>query len=183
MRLEKVEKKMTKFFNVGKVVNTHGIRGEVRVITSSDFTENRYQAGKILYWFKDHTSTPIPLTVESHRSHKNFDLLTFQNHPSINDVEKYKGGYLKIKDTDREEELTDHEFYYDQIIGCEVITDTGEVLGKVKEILSPGANDVWVVQRYAKGKDILLPYIEDCVKEVNVTDKKVIVHLLEGLID
>jgi 16S rRNA processing protein RimM len=172
---------MSNFYKVGKIVNTHGVRGEVRVITSSDFAAERYQPGNLIYFFRDDRAEGIPLTISGHRTHKNFDLLTFEQHPSINDVEKYKGGFLKIKDRD-EQELDEGEFYYDQIIGCEVITDTGEQLGKVKEILSPGANDVWVVQPYEKGKDILLPYIDDVVKDVQIKEKKIIVHIIEGLI-
>lgn len=181
MRLEKEGKEMSHFYNVGKIVNTHGVRGEVRVITSSDFAAKRYQPGNLVYFFRNDDTEAIPLTISGHRTHKNFDLLTFEQHSSINDVEKYKGGFLKIKDRDQQE-LDEGEFYYDQIIGCEVITDTGEQLGKVREILSPGANDVWVVQRYEKGKDILLPYIADVVKDVQIEEKKIIVHIIEGLI-
>jgi 16S rRNA processing protein RimM len=172
---------MSNFYNVGKIVNTHGIRGEVRVISSSDFAADRYQPGNLVYFFRDHNAEGIPLTISGYRTHKNFDLLTFEKHTNINDVEKYKGGLLKIKDRD-EQELNEGEFYYDQIIGCEVITDTGEELGKVKEILSPGANDVWVVQRNGKGKDILLPYIDDVVKDVQIKEKKIVVHIIEGLL-
>jgi 16S rRNA processing protein RimM len=169
------------YYTVGKIVNTHGIMGEVRVITTSDFSSERYVAGNTLYFFKDEASKPIPLEITGHRPHKNFDLLTFKNHATIQDVEKYKGGLLRVKESQRGK-LEENEFYYNEIVGCEVITDTGEILGKVKEILSPGANDVWVVQRTGKGKDILLPYIEDVVKEVDIQEKKIIVHILEGLI-
>jgi 16S rRNA processing protein RimM len=172
---------MTNYYNVGKIVNTHGIRGEVRVITSSDFAAERYQPGNLVYFFRDDTSEGIPLTISNHRVHKNFDLLTFEKHTSINDVEKYKGGSIKITESDRME-LDEGEFYYDHIIGCEVFTDAGEPLGKVKEILSPGANDVWVVQRHEAGKDILIPYIADVVKDVQIEEKKIIVHIIEGLI-
>lgn len=172
---------MSDFYNIGKIVNTHGVRGEVRVITSSDFAAKRYQPGNAVYFFRDHDAVGIPLTISGHRTHKNFDLLSFEQHPSINDVEKYKGGLLKIKDRDQDE-LDEGEYYYDQIIGCEVITDTGERLGQIKEILSPGANDVWVVQRYEKGKDILLPYIDDVVKDIQIEEKKIVVHIIEGLI-
>jgi len=173
---------MSKYLNVGKVVNTHGIRGEVRVISVTDFKVERYKVGNVLYFFATEQAWPVPLRVASHRTHKNFDLLTFENHPNVNDVEKYKGGMLKVKESDRTEELEENEYYYDQIIGCEVFTDEGVALGRVVEILSPGANDVWVVKPHQKGKDILLPYIADVVKEIDIAEKKVIVHILEGLL-
>ncbi|WP_025026554.1 ribosome maturation factor RimM [Caldalkalibacillus mannanilyticus] len=175
---------MTKYYKVGKIVNTHGVRGEVRVITSSDFSAERYAVGNKLYYFMDDTSVPVPLIVQSHRAHKNFDLLTFENHPNINDVEKYKGGFLKVHTDDRGSlEDQNGEYYYDDIIGCEVFTEEGEKLGKVKEILSPGANDVWVIQRIGKGKDILIPYIDEVVKEVLVSEKRITIHVLEGLME
>ena len=172
---------MSRWFRVGKIVNTHGIRGEVRVISSTDFEEERFAIGNTLYLEHSSLSELKPLTITSHRKHKNFDLLTFEGYGNVNDVEKMKGGILKVS----EEQLTDleeNEFYYHEIIGCIVVTEEGKTLGKVKEILSPGANDVWVVQQINGGKDILIPYIENVVLDVNVKEKKITIHLLEGLI-
>lgn len=183
MRLEREGKIMTKFYRVGKIVNTHGIHGEVRVITISDFKDERYQIGNILYIFnRPGASEGIPVTIKSHREHKNFDLLSFEQHPSINDVEKYKGCTLMVKEEDRDN-LDDGEFYYSDIIGCEVLTEEGQKLGKIKEILSPGANDVWVIQRYERGKDILIPYIEDVVKDIDIEERKIKIHVIEGLLE
>ncbi len=81
------------------------------------------------------------------------------------------------------EELDEGEFYYHEIIGCTVVTEEGIELGKIKEIIETGANDVWVVQRLGGGKDILLPYIEDVIKEINIDEKIIRVHLLNGLVE
>lgn len=173
---------MTEYLNVGKIVNTQGIKGEVRVISKTDFSEERYQKGNRLYLFQENKQ-PIELIIKSHRKHKNFDILSFENHPNINDVEKYRDGILKIS-KDEIGELEDNAFYYHEIIGLEVFDETGASLGKIKEILSPGANDVWVIGSNQKGaKDILIPYIESVVKEVNVSESKVVVEIPEGLID
>ncbi|WP_226658312.1 ribosome maturation factor RimM [Pseudalkalibacillus hwajinpoensis] len=171
---------MTEWLNVGKIVNTHGVRGEVRVISRTDFPEERYAVGSKLYLFKN--DEPILLTVASHRKHKQFDLLTFEGYHNINDVVQMKEGILKVKE-DQGGQLAEEEFYYRDIIGLEVYTDEGEFLGKIKEILSPGANDVWVVQSAGGGKDLLLPYIEQVVKQVDLAEGKVTVHLMEGLRD
>lgn len=170
---------MPKFFNVGKIVNTQGLRGEVRVISSTDFPEERYQKGSTLFIDLD-SKQMIEVIVSSHRLHKNFHLLTFEGYNNINDVEKFKGKQLKIAEGQLSD-LANDEFYYHEIIGCEVFTEEGTKLGEIKEILSPGANDVWVVKRTGE-KDLLLPYIEPVVKEVDVSSKKVTVHLMEGLI-
>ncbi|MFB7140038.1 ribosome maturation factor RimM [Gottfriedia sp. NPDC056225] len=171
---------MEKYLNVGKIVNTHGIRGEVRVISRTDFPEKRYKKGNSLYLFKENETTPIKLIVTSHRVHKNFDLLTFEGYESLNSVEPLKNGILKITE-DQLHDLDKNEYYYHEIIGCVVETIDGEEIGKIKEILSPGANDVWVIQRKGQ-KDALIPYIEQIVKEVDVTNKKVKIELMEGLL-
>lgn len=171
---------MTEYLNVGKIVNTHGIRGEVRVISQTDFALERYQPGKMLMLFRENQA-PLTLTIDTYRRHKNFDLLSFEGYPSINQVESFRDGILKVAKEDRIE-LAENEFYYYEIIGAEVVTEEGKVIGKVKEILSPGANDVWVVQRKGK-KDALLPYIDSVIKEVDVTAQTIIVEIPEGLLD
>lgn len=177
---------MCTYYRVGKIVNTHGLHGEVKVITTSDFKEERYRPGNELYLFMpDAPEGGLRLTVASHRTHQQFDLLKFEGHASIADVEPYKGGILKISAKDRSP-LGDHEYYYDQIIGCEVFTEDGERLGKIEYILAPGANDVWVVKPDKSSKyqqEILIPYIADVVQHVDVSKKEVIIHMLEGLID
>ena len=145
---------MEKWFNVGKIVNTHGIRGEVRVISKTDFPEERYKKGNTLFLFLPGQDLPLQLTVQSHRVHKNFDLLTFVGYDNINQVEAFKGAILKVPESQLGE-LDKDEYYFHEIIGCIIITDEGEEIGTVKEILTPGANDVWVV----KGKGTKEYYI------------------------
>ncbi|MCY7797543.1 ribosome maturation factor RimM [Bacillus spizizenii] len=173
---------MTKrWFNVGKIVNTHGIKGEVRVISKTDFAEERYKPGNTLYLFMDGSNEPVEVTVNTHRLHKQFHLLQFKERQSLNEVEKLKNAIIKVPEEDLGE-LNEGEFYFHEIIGCEVFTEDGELIGKVKEILTPGANDVWVIGRKGK-KDALIPYIESVVKHIDVSEKKIEVELMEGLID
>ena len=82
---------MDQFFEVGKIVNTQGLKGEVRVISVTDSAEERYQTGNELTLFQE-GKDPMTLTIRSHRKHKNFDLLTFKDNPRIEDVESYKEG-------------------------------------------------------------------------------------------
>ncbi|MBM7578474.1 16S rRNA processing protein RimM [Jeotgalibacillus terrae] len=168
------------WFDVGKIVNTHGIKGEVRVISSTDFPEERYQKGSKLHLFQN-GKDPVQLTVSSYRRHKNFDLLTFVGYDNVNLVEPFREALLKVS-ADQLNELDEDEFYYHEVIGCEVFTEEDVRLGKITEILSPGANDVWVVKP-DNGKDILIPYIESVVKEVNIADKKILIHAMEGLLE
>jgi 16S rRNA processing protein RimM len=172
---------MTKWFNVGKIVNTHGIRGEVRVISRTDFANERYKVGNTLYIFMENADAPIEVKVARHRVHKSFDLLTFEGYDNINLVEKFKGAMIKIPESQLQP-LNEGEYYFHEIIGCTVITEEGEIIGQVKEILTPGANDVWVVKR-KNGKDVLIPYIDDIVKAVDVAEKKITIHPMEGLLE
>ncbi|WP_100330889.1 ribosome maturation factor RimM [Bacillus xiapuensis] len=171
---------MEKWFNVGKIVNTHGIKGEVRVISRTDFPEERYKVGSILYLFVSGDTEGKPVTVASHRTHKTFDLLTFDGFVTLSQVEPLKGALLKVKESQLGE-LEEGEYYFHEIIGCTVQTIEGEEVGLVKEILTPGANDVWVVGGKA-GKDYYIPYIESVVKKVDVNEKVIVIEPMEGLL-
>ncbi|KAB8138715.1 ribosome maturation factor RimM [Gracilibacillus oryzae] len=168
------------YLKVGKIVNTHGIKGEIKVVRITDF-ENRFEIGTTLYIKQNGTNKLMEVEVDGHRQHKQFDLLHLKGFNNINDVEKYKGSLLVIA-KDQLEELEENEFYYFEIIGCDVYTMEEEYVGSVKEILSPAANDVWVIKP-ENGKDILIPYIESIVKEVNISEKKIIIEPMEGLLE
>ncbi|MCG7407524.1 ribosome maturation factor RimM [Paenibacillus sp. ACRRX] len=167
-------------FTVGKVVNTHGIRGEIKVISHTDFPEERFAPKSNLVLFNEESRQTVDVTVESSRSHKNLFIMKLKQYSNINEVEKYKGWLLKVSDEHRAE-LEEDEYYYSDIIGCRVVSDEGEELGTISEILAPGANHVWVVKQ-PKGKELLLPVIDEVVLNVNVEDKLITVHVMEGLI-
>lgn len=169
---------MVNYLNVGKIVNTHGIKGEVRVQSMTDKPEERYLKGTKLV-VKQAANEYIPVTVKSHRVHKSFDLLTFEEYNSINDVEIFKGHLLQISEEDLPQ-LDGNEYYNSELIGLKVIDEENTNIGKVKEILSLPANDVWVVGRQNKN-DLLLPAIASVILEVNLTENFVKVHVLEGL--
>lgn len=166
-------------FTVGKIVNTQGIKGELKILPQTDFPEERFaKDSKLMLSLAGHPENST-LIVESSRLHKNVYIIKFKGIDDINDAEKYKGGILKISE-DALFELPEDEYYYHEIIGCQVTSDEGEDLGTITEILSPGANDVWVITP-AKGKPILIPVIDDVLLDVDVKNKQVKIHLLEGI--
>ncbi|MCM3337276.1 MULTISPECIES: ribosome maturation factor RimM [unclassified Paenibacillus] len=169
-----------KLYNVGKVVNTHGIRGEVKVFPQTDFPDVRFAQGSELILQHPETQSTLSVTVERSRLHKNMYIVKLKQFDDINDVEKYKGWMLKVSEAQLVE-LPEDEYYYHEIIGCRVVSDEGEELGVIDEILAPGANDVWVVKP-SKGKPILIPVIDDVLLNVDIEGKVVTVHLMEGLI-
>jgi 16S rRNA processing protein RimM len=166
------------YLTVGEIVNTQGIKGEVRVASRTDFPEERFQAGSRLLIFQDGKFLQ-EVTVAAARKKKNLMIVKFKEFSSINEVEQLKGSELKIA-KDALQELAADEYYYHEIIGLTVETLAGEVLGTIKEILSPGANDVWVVERPGKS-DLLIPYIKEVVRAVDLENGRVKVELLEGL--
>jgi 16S rRNA processing protein RimM len=170
-----------KLYTVGKIVNTQGIKGELKIYPETDFPDQRFAEGSALVFYDPQKQTTLPVIVESAREHKKLFIIKFQGFNNINEAEKYKGWLLKVEQK-YVGELPDDEFYHHEIIGCTVVTDEGEELGTISEILSPGANDVWVVER-PQGKPALLPYIDEVVLEVNIAEKRVRVHLMEGLLD
>lgn len=173
---------MTEELTVGRLVNTHGIRGEIKVLSHTDFPDVRFAAGKKLLVIPADGSSKFEVTVESAREHKGMFILKLKGYTNINEVEKYKGSMLKVPSDDLVE-LPENEYYFHQIVGCEVYTDEDETtpMGTITEILQPGANDVWVVKP-AKGQDILIPVIPDVVLDVNIEAKRIKVHIMEGLL-
>lgn len=168
------------YFNVGKIVNTQGLQGEVRVLSVTDFADERFKKGSCLALFDKKDHFVMTVEIASHRKHKNFDIVKFKGLYHINYVEKYRDFTLKVAKEDLTD-LEDGEFYYHEIIGLDVYE--GEVLiGQVKEILQPGANDVWVVKRKGK-RDLLLPYISSVILNVDVANGRIDVNVLEGLDD
>ena len=165
---------------VGKIVNTHSLKGEVKVISSTDFEEERFKKGSKLLITRGNQLIR-EVVVQSYRNHKNFLLVKFEGIDSVEEAEKLKNLQIKI-DSDEVGELEENEFYFHQIIGCEVFDENDKNLGEIIDILTPGANDVWVIKG-ENGKEILIPYIEDVVKKIDITSKKVNIEVMEGLID
>lgn len=169
-----------RLLNVGKIVNTHGIRGELKVYPQTDFPDVRFKPGSKLTMYPPGSGAPVVVEVVSSRDQKKMFIVKLKGYDDINQVEKYKGWELKVSDAERVT-LEEGEYYVRDIIGCEVVTDEGQTLGTITDTLSPGANDIWVV-KLPKGKELLLPVIDDVVLDVDIAARKVKVHLMEGLL-
>lgn len=169
------------WYNVGKIVNTHGVKGEVRVVSQTDFPEERYAVGTELAVFEKDGKRPIKfVTIASSRPHKNFILLTFEGYGFFHEVEPLKGTELKIHEKHLEE-LGDDDFYFHEIVGCTVFDENDQEIGKITEILQTGANDVWTIKG-VNGKFHYIPVIADVVKEVDVDEKRIKIELMDGML-
>ena len=168
------------YFNVGKIVNTQGLQGEMRVLSVTDFAEERFKKGNKLALFDKKDQFVMDVEIASHRKAKNFDIIKFKGMYHINDIEKYRDFSLKVAEEDLSD-LEDGELDYHEIIGLEVY-ENDVLVGTIKEILQPGANDVWVVKRKGK-RDLLLPYIPPVVLGIDIEQGRVDVEIPEGLDD
>ena len=167
---------MQEYFEVGQIVNTFGIKGQLKVKPFTDDI-NRFEELKTVYICKKNEMKKVE--IEDVKYNKQCVLLKVKGIEDLTQAEKYKGLFLKIDRKDAKKLPKDTYFIAD-ILGLEVYTDEGELLGKVDDIFPTGANDVYVVKDKL-GKQILLPSIPEVLKEIDLEKGKVIVHLIEGL--
>lgn len=169
-----------KWLTVGNIIKPQGRRGEARVKPKTDFPERRFAPSNVLTLFHSSLPAPLEITVAHSRAYKGIFIIKFCEFHSIDQIESLRGAELKIP-IQQAHELEADAYYFHEIIGCEVYTTAEEHIGTIKEILKPGANDVWVVKREENGKDLYLPYIDDVVKQVLPEQKRVIIEWMEGL--
>ena len=164
-------------FRIGVIPSTHGLKGEVKVFPTTDDPARFKKLKKCVIRTKN---GDVPVEKKSCKFFKNMVILSFSEFNDINEIEKYKGCELYVTREDAVP-LEEDEFYIADILGATVYTEDGKEFGKLKDVLETGANLVYVVEH--EGKEVLLPAIPDCVKDVDVEEKKLIVHILPGLLD
>ena len=169
---------MEKYFRVGVIANTHGIRGEVKVYPTTDDI-NRFK--KLKKCILDTGKEYIDLNVESVKFFKNMVILKFKEYNNINDIEWYKGKDILVS-RDNAVKLEKGEYYIADILGAKVILEDGSEFGVLEDVMQTGANDVYVVKTL-DNKEVLLPKIDECVKKLDIENKIVTVHIMKGLLD
>ncbi len=155
---------------VGRMVAPHGVRGDLRILPDTE----RPQIFKAL---KNLRIGAGSYKVLSSRPHKNIYILHVEGIEDRNAAERLIGEEVSIPVRELPE-LPKGEYYYFQLIGLAVISDTGEPVGNLKEIIETGANNVYSVQA-SDGKEILLPAISSCILSVDTEKGEMTVHLPE----
>lgn len=158
------------YLYIGKLVNTHGIKGEVRLLSKFRYKDKVFIKGFKVYVGKD----KIEFEIEKYRVHKNFDMLLFKDNYDINKVEHLKGSLVYINKDDLH--LDDNTFLSIDLIGFNVIIDNKNI-GIIKEILDTPANEVLVLDN-----NVMIPYVKDFIDNINIDKKMVIVKNIKGLI-
>lgn len=168
---------MQKRLEVGQIVNTFGIKGEIKV---TPFTNDirRFDDLKKVY-VKTRKESKL-YNVENARYHKNMVLLKLKGINTPEEAEMLRNAFLEI---DREDAIPLEEgtYFIADLLGLEVYTDEGKLLGKVEDIYNTGSKDIYAIKDEL-GKQVLLPGIDEVIKEVDLNNGKIIVHLIPGLV-
>ena len=171
---------MTDRFQVGVIASTHGLQGEVNVFPTTEDPSRFKKLKQVVL----HTQRgeELLLDVVSARFFKKFVIVKFKQFNNINEVEKFRGCELTI---DRKDaiKLEKGEYYCADLIGLVIVDEEGNELGTLTEILQTGANDVYEMTRKDSEDKIYIPAIRDCVKEINVDEGKIVIHVMPGLLD
>ncbi len=169
---------MEDLLQVGAITSTHGIRGEVKVFPTTDDV-NRFK--KLKEVVLDTGKEQLILQIEGVKFFKQFVILKFKGIDNINDIEKYKGKSLFVT-RENAVKLKKDEYFIADMIGSTVEDEEGKVLGTLTDVMQTGANDVYIVED-ENGKELLFPAIKQCVLKVDVEEKKILVHVMPGLLD
>ncbi len=164
------------YLELGQIVNTKGLKGEVKLNSFAEDDSVFETLDKV--YLKTKTEI-VEKQIERVGYGKNQVILKFKDCNSIDEAETLREMYLLVKRSDLGE-LPEGVYYIADLLGLDVYTDEGELLGKVDDIYSTGANDIYVVKDDL-GKQKLLPGIKEVIQETNLEEGKIIVHLIEGL--
>ena len=155
---------------IGKIVNTHGIKGELRLLSNFSAKAKVFVSGMPIYIDNQKE------IITSYRPHKMFDMITLKNYNDINQVLKYKGKKVYIKEEDLK--ISSEEYILEELIGYRII-DQGEMLGEVEEIVYNNGNDLLSI---AGQKNFYIPNNPHFIKKVNKEKKEIITENAKGLI-
>ena len=156
---------------VGKIVGTHGIKGELKV--KSDTSFDRFKKGNKLYIEKEEE-----IIVNSHRQHKGMELITINNLTNINDVLCYVGKDLYVPHN--REELEDGEFYYEDLIGLDCYDSKNNLIGSIIDLQEVPQGLILEIK--SKSKTILVPFVDEFIKEIDLENNKLSINEIEGLL-
>jgi len=158
--------------NIGKIVNTHGIKGELRLLSDFDKKDIIFKPGFKIYIGENH----ILETIKSYRKHKNFDMICLENYNNINEVLKYKGLNVYINRDDLN--LNNNDYILSDLIDMDIIFEE-EYLGKVVDYLINGNS---VLLKVKDTKEYYIPLVDEFIIKVDLDNNKIITKNIKGLI-
>ena len=165
------------YFEIGQIVNTFGIKGFVKV---NPFTDDMERFAELKSVLVVKNKELIEMQIEEIKYQKNVVLIKFKGIEDINMAEKYKGCYLKIK-RENARKLPKDTYFIADLIGMQVYDEQGNLLGKVNDIYNNKVHDIYVIKDDL-GKQILLPSTKEVIKQIDMDNDRIVVHLIEGLV-
>jgi 16S rRNA processing protein RimM len=168
--------KMLEYLSIGQIINTHGLRGAVKVYPLTDDI-SRFEKLKEVY--VEENDGIVKYKVESVKFLSSTVSVKLKGVDSEEAANKLRGSYIKV-DRKSAVKLPKDTYFICDLIDLEVYDEKGLLLGTVKDVLQTGSNDVYVIQ--SSGKDILIPALKDIVKKIDLENKKILVEMPEGLI-
>ena len=165
-------------FKIGVITSTHGLKGEVKVFPTTSDTE-RFKTLKECY--ARGKDGDIPLTKKTCKYFKNMVILGFEEIPRIEEAETLKGLELYVS-RENAIPLEEGEFYFADVMDSEVYDEEEKRLGTLTDVIETGANLVFEV-KLTEGKTVLVPVIDEAVKEIDTEHKRVVIKMMKGLMD
>lgn len=167
---------MDELLKVGVITSTHGIRGEVKVFPTTDDPKRYLELKEIIL---DTGKEKKTLEIERVKFFKNMVILKFKGFDDINEVEKYRQAELFVS-REFAVPLEENEYFIADLIGLSAVSDEGEDLGKITDVLQTAANDIYVIKKDGEA-ELLVPAIKECVLNVDLENGEIKLHLLDGL--
>ncbi len=161
---------------IGKIINTHGIKGDLKVYPLTDSLDRFFDLEKVYIGEEKEVAL-----IKEVKVHKGLALLRFKDLENINDVERFKDHYIYVDDLNKVKLEKDHYFISD-LIDCKVILEDGSEVGNVSDVLQGGANDVYVITNKDK-KEFLIPAVFEFIKKVDIQNKVIVIDPIEGMIE
>jgi 16S rRNA processing protein RimM len=162
---------------IGHVIRPHGLTGQLRIVSYSESEETFFRAGSVFLSLDK--KELFENKVVSLKRQRSAYILRLSHVNSIDVAERYKGAEILINKEFLKKERD--EFFWYELIGLKVYLPSDKYVGMLKRIFSTGANDVFVVE--GEGKEYLIPAIHQVIKEIDITDKKIVVLPTKGLLD
>ena len=176
--LKKVDVNISELFHVGGIITTHGLKGEVRIYPTTEDVHRFSELDEL--FLEDHKGNLYLVHIASVRYQKGQVLLSFKEFSDINAIEPYKKCQLYV-DREHATPLGEGEYYVADLIGLKVVSDDGTYSGTLYDVMETGANDVYEIHG-DDGSSFLLPAIKQCILDVDMNEKIMTIHILDGLL-
>jgi 16S rRNA processing protein RimM len=168
------------YVTLGQVVNVRGLKGELKILSLTNFSAQRYKKGKTILLHNETNDHQIKVVVKSFFKTGNLDYVQFEEITDVEPAKTYIGYYLKIPVSELKN-LGPNSFYYHQLLGCSVFVGN-KLIGMVNKIDDIGAQQLLRIKPHVDGKDILVPFVEHFLEKVDINNKKIIIRNVEGLL-